>query len=97
MVLQDVLEILRKERPVLEGYGVAGVAVFGSYARGEQTPDSDIDILVEFTPESHVGLLRFVNLKRRLEHLLGHKIDLATPAALHKGLKDRIMSEAVHA
>ena len=78
-----------------EVFGVASLSVFGSMARGEQTPESDVDILVEF--ERPIGLLRFVELRLRLEALLGRPVDLVEPDALHPQLRDRILAEAVRA
>ena len=82
---------------MLNEYGVSDVAVFGSYARGEETERSDIDILVNFKPDAHIGLIRFLGLRRNLENALGARVDLTTPDGLHKGLKDKILAEAVHA
>ncbi len=78
-----------------EEYGMVSLSVFGSVARGEQTPDSDIDILVEF--ERPIGLLRFVGLRLRLEAILGRPVDLVEPEALHPELRDRILAESVRA
>ena len=64
--------------PVLQAqFGVRALSIFGSYARGEQTPESDLDLLVEF--EQTPGLLRFVELSHLLEDQLGVRVDLATP------------------
>jgi predicted nucleotidyltransferase len=60
-------------------------------------PQSDVDILVEFDPGANVGLFAFARLQRCLQDLLGRQVDLATPKALHKALKKRILEEAVHA
>jgi uncharacterized protein len=59
-----------------ERYGVQSLALFGSYARGEQTPESDLDVLVEF--ERVPGMLTFVNMQHLLSDRLGVKVDLAT-------------------
>jgi predicted nucleotidyltransferase len=56
-----------------------------------------VDILVEFDPGAKVGLFAFARLQRCLQDLLGRQVDLATPKALHKALKKRILEEAVHA
>lgn len=78
-------------------FGVESLAIFGSAARDELRPDSDVDILVEFGPNTHVGLFGFVRLQRYLETLLSRKVDLVTPNALKRQLKDQILAELVRA
>lgn len=75
--------------------GVARIAVFGSAARNEAVPGSDIDILVDF--DRAVGLLHFVRVKRYLEGLLDASVDLVTTDALHPALRERILREAINA
>lgn len=74
-------------------HGVTSIRVFGSFARGEARPDSDLDLLIEAgpirTPFFPGGLLM------DLEEELGRKVDLATPASLHPLIRDRILGEAV--
>lgn len=69
-------------------------SLFGSFLRGEQTQDSDVDILIEFKPEAKIGFFEFVRLQRRLGEFVGRKIDLLTPASLSKFFKDQIINEA---
>ncbi len=92
-----VLETLRENRQLLARFHVRSLSVFGSVVRGEARPDSDVDILVEFEPDAPVGLFEFARLQRCLQEILGRKVDLATPMALHKALKKDILEEAVHA
>jgi len=77
--------------PVLERYDVKRAAVFGSFVRGEQKEDSDIDILVEF--EGKKSLLDLAGLKIELEEALQRKVDVLTYNSLHPLLKDRILQE----
>jgi hypothetical protein len=70
---------------------VAMLGVFGSMARGEATPHSDIDLLVQFS--SRKSLLALVRLERQLSDALGRKVDLLTEPALSPYLRERIMSE----
>jgi hypothetical protein len=74
--------------PVLEPYGVKRIALFGSVVRGEETPGSDIDILVDFEEPRRkpFGLFAWIQVEEDLSKCLGRKIDLV-PA---KGLKKRI-------
>lgn len=98
MQREAVLQELQRHFPELrDRYGVEHISLFGSVARNEARPDSDIDVLVEFAPDAHVGLFGFVRLRRRLEEILGTRVDLATPGALKRQLKDRILRELVRA
>jgi hypothetical protein len=76
---------------------VKSISVFGSLVRGDERPDSDVDLLVEFEPDARIGFFAFARLQRRLSELLGRPVDLVTPDALHKAMKTRILQEAVRA
>jgi len=89
--------ILKENRTLLKDYNVKALYLFGSIVRGEDTPGSDVDILVEFQPDAHVGLFGLSRLQRRLSEILGRPVDLTTPDALHKALKDRIIKESIRA
>jgi len=92
----SVLELLDKHGKDLKSrYHVKKIGVFGSFARKEASPESDVDILVEF--EETVDLFLFIDLKVHLEQLLGRRVDLVTAKALKPQLKDRILSEVVYA
>ncbi len=95
MNLQETQRILSKHRADIAAFGVHSLAIFGSVARGEAGPNSDIDILVEFAVP--VGLFEFVRLKAYLESLLGRRVDLVTPDALKPPLREQILKEAVRA
>ena len=76
---QDVLRILHEARPRLaQEFGVTRLALFGSYARGDQREDSDVDVLVEVAPS--IGL-RFVDLADRIEALVGVRSDVVSRRA----------------
>jgi len=76
----EILDILHQARPELaREYGVTRLALFGSYARGQQTSDSDVDILVEVDPS--IGL-RFVDLAERIEAILGIRADVISRRAI---------------
>ena len=95
MVKREPLEILRQHQTELREAGVKSLRLFGSVVRGEARPDSDIDILVEFSRP--VGLFSFLRLQYRLSELLERRVDLVTPAALKRQLRERILHEASHA
>ena len=88
------IRILRQHLPELrEKYSVNYLGVFGSYIRGEQTKDSDLDILVQF--EKKPGLLKYIELENYLSDLLGVKVDLVMKSALKPNIGKRILNEVV--
>jgi uncharacterized protein len=91
----EILQLLKAHRQELARFSVKSLALFGSVARDEARPDSDVDILVEFAEP--VGLFEFVRLKDYLETLLDRPVDLVTSDALKEQLRERILKEAVHA
>lgn len=94
---EQILAILKENSDILRGFHVKALYLFGSVVRNEARQASDIDLLVEFEEDAHIGLFGFSRLQRILSEMLGSEVDLATPDALHKALKGRIMEEAVRA
>lgn len=70
------------------------LSLFGSTLRGEDRPDSDIDLLVEFEPGARVGLLQMARIERELGELIGRKVDLRTPADLSRYFRDEVLRDA---
>ena len=96
MQRDEALAILSENKTDLQQkFGVKSIAIFGSTARNEARPDSDVDILVEF--EKPVGFVKYFRLEYRLEELLGHAVDMATPGGLVPELRDRILRESINA
>jgi predicted nucleotidyltransferase len=94
--LNEIKEILQAQKPYLyEEYGVTELGVFGSYVRGEQRPDSDIDILIVLTDPPRISLLGLVGLEDYLGDLLGAKVQTAIRKNLKPRLKPYIMQEVV--
>ena len=86
---------LAAHRRELKQMGVISPAVFGSVARNESTPRSDIDLLVEF--DRNVGLFYLFEIQHRLTEIIGvPQIDLVQKAAIHRALRKQILSEAVN-
>jgi predicted nucleotidyltransferase len=69
------------------------LAFFGSVLRDDFTPESDVDVLVEFEPGARVGL-RFFGIERELSEILKHKVDLNTPGFLSKYFRDEVIAQA---
>jgi predicted nucleotidyltransferase len=97
MKRDEVLRRLRADQARLDAFPIKRLAVFGSVARDEAGESSDVDILVEFEPEAHVGLFEFARLRRTLGEILGCEVDLATPDALRREMRAQILQEAVYA
>ena len=95
MKKNKILEILRGHRDELrKRFGVKSLAVFGSVARGEAGPESDVDILVEF--EGRATFDRYIGLKFFLEDLLGRRVDLVTRKALKPRMRPYVEREAIY-
>ncbi|MBF0320794.1 MAG: nucleotidyltransferase family protein [Nitrospirae bacterium] len=89
------IEILKNNEILIKGkYPVKKLGVFGSFARGDDTGESDIDVLVEFTEP--VDIFEFIDLKEFLEALLGKTVDLVSIKALKPFLKNKILSEVIY-
>ncbi len=94
--LNRILAVLRKHEPELrQTYGAAGIWVFGSYVRGEQSARSDIDLLVRFEP-GRKTFDNYMGLKFRLEEILGRKVDLITRESIRKEIREQVYAEAVN-
>jgi predicted nucleotidyltransferase len=93
--LDDVLRILRAHLPELrEDYGVCTLGVFGSYVRGEQRPQSDLDLLVEFDARP-LTLIQVISLEQHLSDLLGVKVELVEKKILKPAIGRHILQEVV--
>lgn len=97
MHTDEVVDILREHEGLLREFHVMELYVFGSVVRGEDRPDSDVDILVKFADDAEVGLFAMAQLQRRLSEILARPVDLVTRDELHEALKDQILEEAVRA
>jgi len=94
MTRDDILALIDANRPRLAALGVRELSLFGSYARDEAGPDSDVDFLVDLSEKSFD---RYMELKELLEDLLGRKVDLVLKSAIKTRLRERILNEAVRA
>ena len=95
MKRSKVISILNKHWQVLsDRYGVKSLALFGSVARDEATPASDVDLLVDF--DRPVGLFGLFALQDYLETVLGCPVDLGTPNSLKPRLREEVLAESVN-
>jgi uncharacterized protein len=74
-------------------YQVDFLGVFGSVARNEEQPESDIDLLVRFSPQAKVGYFRLYDVEKKFSDLFGKKVDLVTEEALSPYIKDRVLAD----
>ncbi|MBT9164345.1 MAG: hypothetical protein DDT22_00300 [candidate division WS2 bacterium] len=86
-------EIFEKIIRMLKNRGVKKIAIFGSYVRGEEKPESDIDVIVEFSERR--SLLEIVGIEQELSDAIGLKVDLLTEKSISPYLIDRIKKEMV--
>ncbi len=86
-------ELKKKIVLTLKRYGAKRIAIFGSYSRGEDNPESDIDILIEFSERK--SLLDIVGIEQELSESLGRKVDLLTEKSISPYLIERIKKETV--
>lgn len=91
---KEIEKIKSKIAPVLKKNKVSRAGIFGSYSRGEQRKDSDIDIVVEIK-DKNMSLLGFIKLIRLLEGLLKRKVDLVEYSAIKPRIKERILKEEI--
>ncbi|MBD3229210.1 MAG: nucleotidyltransferase [Candidatus Lokiarchaeota archaeon] len=93
---EDILNILKHELPYLKNkFNVKNIGLFGSYIRSEQTKQSDIDLLVEFS--APIGFFKFIDLENYLSDKFGLKIDLVPIDALKPLIKPSILKETIYA
>ncbi len=94
MLFKQAKKIISEHKKDLSKLGVRSLALFGSVARNDGSPKSDVDILIEF--DSKKGIFAFIDVKSYLEELLDCEVDLVTRGALHPALKKQILLEAKH-
>lgn len=89
-------ELKNKRKQILDiayTHGAKTIKIFGSFVRGEEKEDSDIDLLVSF--KEGRSLFDLIALKNDLEELFGRKVDVVTEDSIHSYIRDKIMQEAV--
>ncbi|MCD6512088.1 MAG: nucleotidyltransferase family protein [Thermoplasmata archaeon] len=95
MNLEEIERILAEHKEELyQKYKIKEIGIFGSFVRGEESKESDVDIVVEF--EEVPGLIKFIEIEEYLSKLLGRKVDLVRKPSIREELKDKIMKEVVY-
>ena len=94
--LDEIKQSLEAQKDYLASeYGVTVLGVFGSYVRGEQRRDSDVDILIELERPPRISLIGLVELEHYLSDVLGVNVDIAIKKNLRRRIGERILSEVV--
>ena len=77
-----------------QGHHIRKLSLFGSVLRSDFRRSSDVDVLVEFEPNTHVGLIRLAGIESELADILGRKVDLRTPAELSRYFRQDVIDTA---
>lgn len=92
--INEIKELIKENESYLkEAYSVERFFLFGSYAKGQPTKTSDIDLLVDFS--STIDMFKMVDLQEYLKKIFGKEIDLGTKNGLKKFIKNSILNEAI--
>ena len=95
MTRDELLDLLRQHKPILaQNFGVTGLALFGSFARGDAVDGSDVDILVRF--DGPATSRSFFGVQFYIEDLTGRRVDLVTEKALRPRFRPYVEREAVN-
>ena len=89
----NIETIKTKADPILRSYGISRAYLFGSFARGEQTEDSDIDLLVEYSPGVSKSVFKVVKLKYELEEVLQREVDVITEQAISPYIRPHMLKD----
>ncbi len=95
MKRDEVISKLRAHEAELRAAGIVRIAIFGSVARGDNSPGSDIDLLADFDKTKHYTLLTMGRLESRLADLLETRVDLCSPEWLKESVRNQVLREAV--
>lgn len=94
-ILDKIEQDLKSQKPrLVEKYKIKQIGLFGSYVRGQQQPESDLDILIDF--DEYPSLLEFVGLEDELSRLLGLEVDLVMKSGLKPRIGEQILREVIY-
>jgi uncharacterized protein len=97
MNTQEALATLRRYESALRARGIRHAAVFGSIARGENRPDSDLDIVIEVDPEARMTVFDYVGLKEYIAGLFDGPVDVVSRAGLKPHVRSAVTADAIYA
>lgn len=95
MTRSEALAALQRHEPEIRELGIMRLAIFGSTARGDEKPGSDVDLVAALDPARPMGAFEFVGLELRLQQMLGTKVDLVTEPARRPRLQAEIDRDRV--
>ena len=93
----EVIARLKQAEPALRARGILHAALFGSVARGEDRPDSDIDIMIEVDPDFHITIYDYVGLKEYVSDLFESPVDVVSRNGLKPYVRPSVTAEAIYA
>jgi uncharacterized protein len=97
MDTQEILTRLMENEAALKARGVSHAALFGSRARGDKRPDSDIDILIDLAPEAPIGMWEYAGLKAYIADLFEGPVDVVSRETLKPHIRPAATTDAVYA
>jgi uncharacterized protein len=97
MKRDEIIEKLKESEAELRARGVAHAALFGSRARGDDRPDSDIDIMVEIAAEAQLGVFEYVGIVHRIEDMFPVPVDVSNRSAMKPHVRPSAEREAIYA
>jgi uncharacterized protein len=94
---QQAIAVLVEHRDALRARGVCHAALFGSVARGEARPDSDLDILIDLDPEAKIGVFKYAGIRRYISELFANPVDVVDRNSLRPHVRPSAENDAIHA
>ena len=91
----EIIDVLRRNAAAIKACGATALFVFGSAARDEMSPDSDVDLFIDYAPDGSFTFVEWGKLEELLSQRLGRDVDLLTRASLHPRLKSRIEKSSI--
>ena len=91
--MNRLYEIKEKIEPVLRKYPISYAGVFGSFARGEEKSESDVDIMIRLKPKNTFSLFDLIGMENELAKQIGRKVDLATEKNIGRYIKDSVFHD----
>jgi uncharacterized protein len=94
---RDAIAILVAHRDALRARGVCHAALFGSVARGEARPDSDLDILIDLDPDAKIGVFKYAGIRRYIAELFADPVDVVERKSLKPHVRPSAEQDAIYA